>query len=122
MNACQHFLTDTEIENGRHNLFNFLRSKLDLNLVDEKLDQVFEKLDSAAKINIAASRNITDLYCVISKSADMVTSTLMKGTLFDNSMLLCTKADLTTIQNKVNKQDIIEVCTKERQNTKDDSS
>ena len=33
-------------------------------------------------------------------------------------MLLCTKADLTTIKNKVNKQDIIEVCTQERQNTK----
>ena len=33
-------------------------------------------------------------------------------------MLLCTKADLTTIQNKVNKQDIFEVFTKERKNTK----
>ena len=42
-------------------------------------------------------------------------------------MLLCTKADLTTIQNKVKRQDIknknkrqdiIEVCTQERQNTK----
>ena len=40
------------------------------------------------------------------------------NTLFDKSILLCTKADLTTIQNKVNKQDIIEICTQERQNTK----
>ena len=40
------------------------------------------------------------------------------NTLFDNSMLLCTKADLTTIQIMVNKQDIIEVRTQGRQNTK----
>ena len=39
-------------------------------------------------------------------------------TLFDKSVLLCTKADLTNIQNKVNKQDIIEVCTQERHSTK----
>ena len=40
------------------------------------------------------------------------------NTLFDKSLLLFTQADLTTIQNKVNKQDIIEVCTQDRQNTK----
>ena len=33
-------------------------------------------------------------------------------------MLLCTKADLSTIENKVNKEGITEVCTQERQNTK----
>ena len=33
-------------------------------------------------------------------------------------MLLSTKADLTNIQNKVNKQDIVAVCAQERQNTK----
>ena len=39
------------------------------------------------------------------------------NTLFDRSSLLSTKADLMTTQNKVNKQDIIEVKTEERQNT-----
>ena len=53
LNTCQHFLTDTEMENGRHEVFNFQFSKLDPNLVNEKLDQAFEKLDCAAKINIA---------------------------------------------------------------------
>ena len=53
LNACQHFLTDTEIENGRHKVFNFQLSKLDPNLVNEKLDQVIENFDCAAKINIA---------------------------------------------------------------------
>ena len=49
LNACQHFLTDTEMENERHNAFNFQLSKLDSHLVNEKLDQVFEKLDCAEK-------------------------------------------------------------------------
>ena len=36
LNACQHFLTDTEMENGRHKLFYFQFSKLEPNLVNEK--------------------------------------------------------------------------------------
>ena len=53
LNACQHLLTDTEMENGRHKVINFLLLKLDSNLFNEKLDQVFEKLDCAAKNTIA---------------------------------------------------------------------
>ena len=45
LNACQHYLTDTEKKNGRHKVFNFQLSKLDFSLVNEKLDQVFEKFD-----------------------------------------------------------------------------
>ena len=114
LNACQHFLTDAEMENGCHKVFNFQLSKLELNLVNEKLDQVFEKLDCAAKINIALGyvlRNIeTNKYRYFYAHEN--------NTLFDKSILLCTEADLTTIQDKANKQDIIEICTQERQNTK----
>ena len=113
-NACQHFLTDTDMENGRHKVLNFQLSKLDPNLVNEELDQVFEKLDCAAEINIALGfvlRNIeTGEYRYFYP--------LENNTLFDKSILLCTKGDLTTIQNKVKKQDIIEVCTQYRQNAK----
>ena len=114
LNACQHILTDTKMENGRHKVFNFQLSKQDHNLVNEKLDQVFEKLDCSAKINIALGfvlRNIE-----MSKYGYFYTHE--NNTLFDKSVLLCTKADLTNIQNKVNKQDIIEVCTQERHSTK----
>ena len=44
LSACQHFLVDTEMENGRHTVFNFQMSKLDTKII---------KLDSAAKIYIA---------------------------------------------------------------------
>ena len=115
LNACQHFLTDTEVENGRHKLFNFQNSKLDLYLVNEKLNQVFEKLDFAAKINNVA---LTFVLRNIETGKYRYFYAHELNTLFDKSMLLCTKADLTTIQNKVNKQDINEVCTQERQKTK----
>ena len=75
LNTCHHFLTDTEIENGRHKAFNFQLSKLDPTLGNEELDQVFEKLDCAAKIIIA-----WDLCYVILKRANIVISTLMKIT------------------------------------------
>ena len=53
LSACQHFLVDTEMENGRHKVFNFQMSKLDTKIINEKLEEVFNKLNSAAKINIA---------------------------------------------------------------------
>ena len=53
LNACQYFLTDTELENGSHKVFNFQFSKLDPNFGNEKLEQIFEKFDCAAKVNIA---------------------------------------------------------------------
>ena len=53
LSAFQHFLVDREMKNGRHRLFNFQMSKLDTKKINEKLEEVFNKLDSAAKINIA---------------------------------------------------------------------
>ena len=53
LSACQHFLVGTEMKNGRNKVFNFQMSKLDTKVIKEKLEEVFNKLDSAAKINIA---------------------------------------------------------------------
>ena len=51
--ACKHILTDTEMQNKRHKVFKYRLSKLDPNLVFEKLDQTFEKHDYAAKASFA---------------------------------------------------------------------
>ena len=114
LSTCQHFLVDTEMENGRHKVFNFQMSKLDTKIINEKLEEVFNKLDSAAKINIAlgfAFRNIeTGEYQYFYAHEN--------NTLFEKSHLLCTKADLITIQGKVEKFDIVEQCTQELQNPK----
>ena len=41
LSACQHFLVSTEMENGRHKVFNFQMSKLDTKITNEKLEEVF---------------------------------------------------------------------------------
>ena len=88
LGACQNFLVDTEMEYG----------------------EVFNKLDSAAKINIALGfvlrNNETGKYRYFYAHEN--------NTLFEKSHLLCTKADLITIQGKVEKFDIVEQCTQER--------
>ena len=112
LSACQNFLVDTEMENGRHKVFNFQMSKLGTKTINEKLEEVFNKLDSAAKINIALGfvlRNIeTGEYQYFYAHEN--------NTLFEKSHLLCTKADLITIQRKVEKFDIVE--RQERQKIK----
>ena len=76
---------DTEIENGRHKVFNFQMSKLDTKTINEKLEEVFNKLNSAAKINIALGfvlRNIETgeyRYFYVHEN----------NTLFEKSHLLC---------------------------------
>ena len=102
------------MENGRHKVFHFQMSKLYTKTINEKLEAVFNKLDFAAKINIPLGlvpRNIeTGEYRFFYAHEN--------NTVFEKSPLLCTKADLISIQGKVEKFDIVEQCTQERQNTK----
>ena len=51
--SCQHVLMNTEMEDGRHKKLNFQMSKSDSNVINQKLDEVFNKLNYAAKLNIA---------------------------------------------------------------------
>ena len=99
-----HFLVDTEMDNGSYQVFNFQMSKLDTKIINEKLEEVYNKLDSAAKINIALGfvlRNIeTGKYQYFYARVNH------------------TKADLITIRGKVEKLDIVEQCTQELQNAK----
>ena len=41
LSACQHILLDTEMKNGRHKVFNLQISKLDTEVINEKLEEVF---------------------------------------------------------------------------------
>ena len=53
VSACQQFLVDVEMQNGTENLFEFQKSELDTKTINEKHEEVLNKLESAAKINIA---------------------------------------------------------------------
>ena len=51
--AGQPIFNDTEIRNGKRSVGNFKLSKLDLSKINEKLNEVFKKLNCFAKLNLA---------------------------------------------------------------------
>ena len=114
LSACQHFFDNTEMENGRHRVFNFKLSRLDPSEINEKLKEVFEKFNCAAKINLSLGfilRNVdTDEYRYFYAHEN--------NTFFEKSHLLCSKGDLVSLQDRVEKLDLIETCAQERANTK----
>ena len=66
LESCKHFLSDTEMEKGRHRVFNFAMSSFDISLLNDKLDYVFKELKCAAKVDIAFGfvlKNIEDGMC-----------------------------------------------------------
>ena len=66
LQACQHFLVDSELEKGRHSVFNFALSTFDNTLIKKKLDLVLNGLKFAAKVNLAfrfVLRNVEDRSC-----------------------------------------------------------
>ena len=74
-------------KNGRHKIFSFQMSKLDSKIIIEKFEEVFNKLDSAAKINIAPSFVIRNLEA----GEYRYFYAQENKTLFEKSHFLCTK-------------------------------
>ena len=44
LQSCRHFLVDSEIQKGRHSVFNFAVNNLTAQVIEEKLDRVLDKL------------------------------------------------------------------------------
>ena len=64
--ACQHFLVDSELEKGRHRVFNFAMSTFDNSLNIKNMYLVFNVLKGAAKVNLAfvfVLKNVEDGSC-----------------------------------------------------------
>ena len=112
--ACQHLLDDMHAEHGRQEVFNFNLSNLDTKEINEKLNEVFAKLNCAAKINIAFGfllQNIeTNDYRYFYPHENNL--------LLDRTFLLCNRNDLLNIQNEIEKLDLFETCTQDCQNSK----
>ena len=53
LRSCQHFLVDAEHERARHKVFNYAVETLNDTMLDEKIDQFFNTLKYAAKVNLA---------------------------------------------------------------------
>ena len=114
LQACHHFLVDSELEKGRHRVFNFAMSTFDNSLINKKLDLVFKVLECAAKVNLAFGfvlKNVEDGSCIYFYAHE-------NNTLMERSKLVCTTEEITNLKEKLQKLDIVELCTRERANTK----
>ena len=53
LEMCQHFLLDSDLENGRQRVFYFSMGLLEIHTLSQKLSTVSEKLKRAAKFTVA---------------------------------------------------------------------
>ena len=113
--SCKHFLTDTEMENGRHRVFNFAMSSFDMCLLNDKLDYVFKELNCAAEVSLAFGvvlENIrSDGMCRYFYAHENIT-------IMEREKLGCTQADMTNLIDRMQKMDIVDLCTREGAITK----
>ena len=114
LQSCKHLLVDSEIQKGRHSVFNFAVNNLTAQVIEEKLDCVLDKLKCVAKLNLALGfilKNIEDgtfRYFYAHEN----------NTLLQQSKLVSNKDDMSKLKEILKKTDVIESCTKERSNTK----
>ena len=114
LESCLHFLRDTEMENGRQRVFNFAMSSFDMTLLNDKLDYVFRELKCAAKVNLEFGfvlKNVGDRSSRYFYAHE-------NNTVMERSKFVCTQADMTKFKNRMQKMDIVDICTRERTNTK----
>ena len=114
LQSCRKFLVDSEIQKGRHSVFNFVVNNLTAQVIEEKLDRVLDNLKCAATLNLALGfilKNIEDgkfRYFYAHEN----------NTLLEQSKRLSNKEDMSKLKEIFKKSDVIESCTKERSNTK----
>ena len=99
LQACQHFLVDSELEKGRHRVFNFAMSTFDNSLIKKKLDLVFNGLKCAAKVNLAfrfVLKNVEDGSCRYFYAHE-------NSKVMEMSKLVCTPDDITNLKKKLQK-------------------
>ena len=114
LESCKHFLTDTEMENGRQRVFKFAMSSFEMSLLNDKLDYVFEELKSAAKVKLAFGfllKNFEDGMCRYFYAHE-------NNTIMERAKLVCTQADMTNLKDRMQKLYIVDVCNRERAYTK----
>ena len=95
-------------------MFNFVVNTLRVQVIEEKLDRVLDKLKCVAKLNLAL--------CLILKNIEDGKFRYFyaheNNTLLEQSKLVSYKDDMAKLKEVLSKTDVIESCTKERSNTK----
>ena len=101
-------------EKGRQRVFNFPMSTFDNSLINKKLDLVFKGRKCAAKVNLIFGfvlKNVENGSCRYSYAHE-------NYTVMEMSKLVYTPNDITNLEQKLQKMDIVDLCTQERANTK----
>ena len=114
LQSCRQFLVDSEIQKGRHSVFNFAVNNLTAQFIKEKLDRVLDKLKCVAKLILALGfilKNIEDRKFRYFYAHE-------NHTLWEQSKLVSNKDNMAKLKEILKKTDVIESCTKERSNTK----
>ena len=114
LRSCQYFLVDSEVERTRHKVFNYAVETINETIVNEELDNFFNNLKCAAKVNLAFGFNLKN----IENGGLRYFYAHENNTLLDRSKLVCTHDDLATLKDFLNKTDVVESCSGERMNTK----
>ena len=111
LESCKHFLTDTEMEIGRHRVCNFAKSPFDQSLLNDKLDYVFKELKRAARVNLAFGfvlKDMEDGMCRYFYAHE-------NNTIMERSKIVCTPAVLTHLKNRMQQMDIVDVFFNEKE-------
>ena len=114
LQSCRHFLGDSVIQKGRHNVFNFAVNNLTAQVIEEKVDRVLDKLKCVAKLNLALGfilKNIED-------GKFRYFYAHQNNTLLEQSKLVSNKEDMVKLEEILEKTDVIESCRKKRSHTK----
>ena len=85
-----------------------------MSLLNDQLDYVFKELNCAAKVNIAFGfvlKNIGDRMCRYFYAHE-------NNTVMERLKLVCTPDVVTNLKEKLQKLDIVDLCIRERANTK----
>ena len=85
-----------------------------MSLLDDKLVYVFKELKCAAKVNLAFGfvlKNFEGGMCRYFYAHE-------NNTIMERSKLVCTQADMTNLKDRMQKMDIVDICIRERSNTK----
>ena len=95
-------------------VFNIVMSSFDMSLLNDKLDYEFKEMKSAAKINHAFGfflNNIEDAMCRYFYDHE-------NNTTMEKLKLVCTQTYSTNLEEKIQKIDIVDICSRERSNKK----
>ena len=82
-----------------------------MSLLNDKLDYVFKELKCAAKVNLAfgfVPTNIEDVMCRYFYAHK-------NNTILERAILVCTQAAMTNLKDRMQKMDIVDLCTRERE-------